>query len=281
MQCTSRRLSSAVAPAWMPRGPTGGWQRLPRPKPPHASRIESHCLRNRELYASRTPHGLGPRFRRTATRSRTRTRPRTPPAPSDPRPARPRPPAPPLPRGAASLRHRLPAPAAARRALAVRANAIAVGDKLPDSKFRYFDGEGNMKEVTTDQLAKGKKVVLFAVPGAFTPTCSMKHLPGFIEKADEIKVGAFGGEAGVACSREAGVGWGRRERGASGSGLSPALDRAAGAVAARVVRPTRCRAFRPQRARDIPPPPCPRPSRRRPRACPPSPACPSTTRELS
>lgn len=45
-----------------------------------------------------------------------------------------------------------------------------------------------MKELTTDQLCKGKKVVLFAVPGAFTPTCSMKHLPGFIEKAEEIKV---------------------------------------------------------------------------------------------
>lgn len=45
-----------------------------------------------------------------------------------------------------------------------------------------------MKEVTTDQLCKGKKVVLFAVPGAFTPTCSMKHLPGFIQAADEIKV---------------------------------------------------------------------------------------------
>jgi peroxiredoxin len=46
-----------------------------------------------------------------------------------------------------------------------------------------------MKELGTEQLCKGKKVVLFAVPGAFTPTCSMKHLPGFIERADEIKVG--------------------------------------------------------------------------------------------
>ena len=71
-------------------------------------------------------------------------------------------------------------------------SAVAVGDKLPDSKVRYFDGEGNRKEITTDQLCKGKKVVFFAVPGAFTPTCSMKHLPGFIEKADEIKVWAGG-----------------------------------------------------------------------------------------
>ncbi len=46
-----------------------------------------------------------------------------------------------------------------------------------------------MKELATEQLCKGKKVVLIAVPGAFTPTCSMKHLPGFIEHADEIKVG--------------------------------------------------------------------------------------------
>lgn len=70
----------------------------------------------------------------------------------------------------------------------MRAYALSVGDKLPEAKFRYFDGEGNMKELGTEQLCKGKKVVLFAVPGAFTPTCSMKHLPGFIEKAEEIKV---------------------------------------------------------------------------------------------
>ncbi len=44
-----------------------------------------------------------------------------------------------------------------------------------------------MKEITTDALCKGKKVVLLAVPGAFTPTCSLKHLPQFVEKADEIK----------------------------------------------------------------------------------------------
>ncbi|WIA22480.1 hypothetical protein OEZ85_004776 [Tetradesmus obliquus] len=78
-------------------------------------------------------------------------------------------------------------PAAASRASSVRAYALSVGDKLPEAKFRYFDGEGNMKELGTEQLCKGKKVVLFAVPGAFTPTCSMKHLPGFIEKAEEIK----------------------------------------------------------------------------------------------
>jgi peroxiredoxin len=66
--------------------------------------------------------------------------------------------------------------------------AVTEGDKLPgEAKFNYFDTEGNMQEITVEELTKGKKVVLFAVPGAFTPTCSSKHLPGFIEKADEIK----------------------------------------------------------------------------------------------
>jgi peroxiredoxin len=69
----------------------------------------------------------------------------------------------------------------------VTTKAIAVGDKLPDAQLRYFDSEGNMKEMGVEQLCKGKKVVLFAVPGAFTPTCSSKHLPGFVDKADEIK----------------------------------------------------------------------------------------------
>ncbi|MEW5307016.1 MAG: hypothetical protein WDW38_011263 [Sanguina aurantia] len=64
---------------------------------------------------------------------------------------------------------------------------IAVGDKLPEATFAYFDAAGEIKQVTTEELCKGKKVVLFAVPGAFTPTCSLKHLPGFVEKAAEIK----------------------------------------------------------------------------------------------
>lgn len=89
-------------------------------------------------------------------------------------------------RGSGLLQQRAAQPSRA----SVRAYAVAVGDKLPEAKFRYFDSEGNMKELGTEQLCKGKKVVLFAVPGAFTPTCSMKHLPGFIERADEIKVGS-------------------------------------------------------------------------------------------
>lgn len=65
--------------------------------------------------------------------------------------------------------------------------AVAIGDKLPSATFKFFNSEGNMKEITTEQLCKGKKVVLFAVPGAYTPTCSSKHVPGFISAADEIK----------------------------------------------------------------------------------------------
>ncbi len=64
--------------------------------------------------------------------------------------------------------------------------AIKVGDKLPTVNLKHMDKDG-MQTVSTDDLFKGKKVVLFALPGAFTPTCSAKHLPGYIEKAAELK----------------------------------------------------------------------------------------------
>ncbi len=65
--------------------------------------------------------------------------------------------------------------------------AIKVGDSLPaDLKLKEM-GEGGPKDVTVGDIFKGRKVVLFAVPGAFTPTCSMKHLPGFLEQATAIK----------------------------------------------------------------------------------------------
>ena len=63
---------------------------------------------------------------------------------------------------------------------------IQVGDKLPDVKLTQATAEGP-KPVTTDDVFKGKKVALFAVPGAFTPTCSAKHLPGFKQLAGDIK----------------------------------------------------------------------------------------------
>ena len=111
----------------------------------------------------------------------------------------------------------------ARRSIKATAT-ISQGDKLPaDVKLNYFDGEGNMQEIAVGELTKGKKVrrrgealnlkggisgtpqtrrrcspthpptsylsqaIIFAVPGAFTPTCSLKHLPGFIDRADELK----------------------------------------------------------------------------------------------
>ena len=64
--------------------------------------------------------------------------------------------------------------------------AIKVGDRVPNATFRVMTAEGP-KPKTTDEMFKGKKVVLFAVPGAFTPTCHKNHLPGFVKNADAIK----------------------------------------------------------------------------------------------
>jgi peroxiredoxin len=64
--------------------------------------------------------------------------------------------------------------------------AIKVGDRIPESKFRVMTAEGPAWK-TTDEVFKGKKVVLFAVPGAFTPTCHKNHLPGFLQNAEAIK----------------------------------------------------------------------------------------------
>jgi peroxiredoxin len=63
---------------------------------------------------------------------------------------------------------------------------IAKGERLPEATFRTMGPEG-IKTLTTKDVFGGKKVVLFAVPGAFTPTCHLKHLPGFIENADHFK----------------------------------------------------------------------------------------------
>ena len=63
---------------------------------------------------------------------------------------------------------------------------IKVGDKIPSATLMQMK-DGGPKPVTTDQLFTGKKVALFALPGAFTPTCSAKHLPGFIQHSDALK----------------------------------------------------------------------------------------------
>ena len=64
--------------------------------------------------------------------------------------------------------------------------AIQVGDKIPSGTVMTMGPEGPAP-LTTEEIFSGKKVVLFAVPGAFTPTCSAKHLPGFVHNADAIK----------------------------------------------------------------------------------------------
>jgi peroxiredoxin len=64
--------------------------------------------------------------------------------------------------------------------------AIAPGSSLPHAKFKIMTETGPA-EVSTDDLFKGKKAVLFAVPGAFTPTCSNQHLPGFLRHAADFK----------------------------------------------------------------------------------------------
>lgn len=63
---------------------------------------------------------------------------------------------------------------------------IKVGDKIPPATFMQMKG-GTPQPLKTDDLFSGKKVVVFALPGAFTPTCSAKHLPGFVSRADDIK----------------------------------------------------------------------------------------------
>jgi peroxiredoxin len=73
---------------------------------------------------------------------------------------------------------------------------IKVGERLPEAKFTVMGPDGP-KPMTTGEVFGGKKVVLFAVPGAFTPTCSEAHLPGFVGNADEILAK---GVATIACT---------------------------------------------------------------------------------
>jgi len=63
---------------------------------------------------------------------------------------------------------------------------INVGDRIPDVTL-YHMSESGPAPISTNDVFKGRKVVLFALPGAYTPTCSAKHLPGFVAKADDIK----------------------------------------------------------------------------------------------
>ena len=66
---------------------------------------------------------------------------------------------------------------------------IKVGDRVPAATFKQLSVNG-IANIDTVTLLKGKKVVLFGLPGAYTPVCSANHLPGFVAKADELKAKA-------------------------------------------------------------------------------------------
>ena len=89
---------------------------------------------------------------------------------------------------------------------------INVGDKIPSVTLKQLTPEG-VTEVTTDEIFRGKKVVLFAVPGAFTPACSQRHLPGYVDKAADIRAKGVDEIACVAVNDAFVMGaWGREQR---------------------------------------------------------------------
>ncbi|HXC88711.1 MAG TPA: peroxiredoxin [Stellaceae bacterium] len=89
---------------------------------------------------------------------------------------------------------------------------INVGDRLPSVVLRQVTPEGP-KEVKTDDFFRGKRVALFAVPGAFTPACSQRHLPGYVDKAADIRAKRIDEIACVAVNDAAVMGaWGRDQK---------------------------------------------------------------------
>ena len=92
---------------------------------------------------------------------------------------------------------------------------IKVGDKVPSVTLRYVSPDG-VQAVTTDDFFRGKKVALFGVPGAFTRTCSERHLPGYVSQADELKAKGVDTIACIAVNDQFVMdAWGK-ERGAAG-----------------------------------------------------------------
>jgi glutaredoxin/glutathione-dependent peroxiredoxin len=90
--------------------------------------------------------------------------------------------------------------------------SIKVGDKIPSVTLKQLTPEG-VKELTTDDIFRGKKIVLFAVPGAFTPACSQRHLPGFVDKAPDIKAKGVDEIACVAVNDAFVMGaWGKEQK---------------------------------------------------------------------
>jgi peroxiredoxin len=100
----------------------------------------------------------------------------------------------------------------ARLYIGGQAMTIKVGDRLPSLTLRQVTPEGP-KEVTTDSFFGGKRVALFAVPGAFTPACSQRHLPGYVDKAADLKAKGIDEIACVAVNDAAVLtAWGRDQR---------------------------------------------------------------------
>src|SRR6516165_7439725 len=89
---------------------------------------------------------------------------------------------------------------------------INVGDKIPSVTLKQLTPEG-VKEFTTDEIFRSKKVVLFAVPGAFTPACSQRHLPGYVDRAANLKAKGVDEIACVAVNDAAVMGaWGKNQK---------------------------------------------------------------------
>jgi len=89
---------------------------------------------------------------------------------------------------------------------------INVGDRIPSVTMKQLTSEG-VKEFTTDEIFRGKRVVLIAVPGAFTPACSQRHLPGYVDKAADIKAKGVDEIACVAVNDAFVMGaWGRDQK---------------------------------------------------------------------
>ena len=86
---------------------------------------------------------------------------------------------------------------------------IKIGDSIPLATLNTL--KDGVQAITTDELFKGRKVVLFSVPGAFTPTCSAKHLPGYVEKMGDFK--AKGVDVACMAVNDAFVmnGWGKSQ----------------------------------------------------------------------
>jgi glutaredoxin/glutathione-dependent peroxiredoxin len=92
------------------------------------------------------------------------------------------------------------------------AMTIKVGDRLPSVTLREVTAEGP-KEISTESFFGGKKVVVFAVPGAFTPACSQRHLPGYVAKAGDIRAKGIDAIACVAVNDAAVLGaWARDQK---------------------------------------------------------------------